>query len=77
MMPANQWIMLWIIFLSYVLLGAFVFYLIESKHEESRRMEDPSKLNVEGNLMIFLLTFITFSDNGLDFILISRVLRSP
>lgn len=41
--------MLWFIFISYLFLGAFIFYAIERRYEEYRRVDDnPEKLEIEG-----------------------------
>lgn len=60
-MSANRWFMLWMVFLSYLLLGAFIFYAIERRYEETRRVEDtPEKLDIEGIVLEFKLKCNSF-----------------
>lgn len=70
MMSIKQWLMLWLIFIGYLFLGAFVFYSIERRYEEYRRVDDnPEKLNIEGSLIyIFIRSiFIYFETAKIEY----------
>lgn len=58
-MTKLQWLILWLIFLGYLGLGAFIFYQIERKLEESlyaqelKDIEDPAN-KIQGKIGYFL-----------------------
>lgn len=51
MMSMCRWTALWLLFIGYLFLGAFLFYWIERGYEEYRRLdENPEKLDIEGEI---------------------------
>lgn len=48
-MSFGQFLVLWLLFIGYLFLGAFIFYATERRHEEAKRVEDNiEKLELEG-----------------------------